>query len=425
MCQIINSKPIKFDRMKKQDKESSEFDYSSFEKEAIKKLREGKGLTGEGGALTGLVKRILEVALDEELNAQLPELKASDPSNRKNGHTRKKVKTGLGEVFIEPPRDRQGKFDPKIIGKWDRSLAPEIEQQILALYGIGTSYADIRSHLKRMYGMDYSEAVLSGITDRISLELNAWKQRALSRVYAVIYLDAIHYRIREDRQVQTKAIYSVMGVDLEGQRDVLGLFIGQAEGARHWARVLENIKDRGVEDVLFFCVDGLNGFSEAIHGVFPQATVQRCIVHMVRTSLKYVNWKDYRELCKGLKTVYRADDAQMAWDKLQGFGKKWDEKYPEIREKWEDNWIELSPFFDYPEQLRRMIYTTNAVEALHRILRKATKTKGAFTNDRAIEKQLFLALKYSEKSWKRAVRGWPDIIRTLIREFPDRIGQDI
>ena len=408
--------------MRKNQNQEESFDYSTFEKEAIKRLREGKGLTGEGGALTGLIKRILEAALDEEMNAQLPELKASDPSNRKNGHTRKVVKTGLGPVPIEPPRDRKGKFEPKIIGKWDRSIAPEIEQQILALYGIGTSYADIRDHLKRMYGMDYSEAVISGITDRIREELHSWKSRPLSRLYTVVYLDAIHYRVREDRQVQTKAVYSVMGVDLYGQRDVLGIFIGEAEGAKHWGRVLENLKDRGVEDVLFFCVDGLNGFTESIQGVFPRSTVQRCIVHMVRTSLRFVNWKDYRSLCKDLKTVYRADDAEMAWKYLQTFGEKWDKKYPEIREKWEKNWIELSPFFDYPEKLRKIIYTTNAVEALHRILRKATKTKGAFTNEKAIEKQLYLALKYSEKSWKRSVRGWPDIIRSLIREFPDRIG---
>lgn len=408
--------------MKNQKEKNGTFDYSKFEKEAIQKLREGKGLTGEGGALTGLIKRILEAALDEEMEAQLPELKASDPENRKNGHTKKTVKTGLGPVNIHPPRDRKGAFEPKLIGKWDRSLAPEIEQQILALYGIGTSYTDIRFHLKRMYGMEYSEAVISGITDRVCDEIAQWKQRALSRLYTVVYLDAIHYRVREDRQVQTKAVYSVMGVNLQGERDVLGLFIGEAEGAKHWGRVLENLKDRGVEDVLFFCVDGLNGFTEAIQGVFPKATVQRCIVHMVRTSLRFVNWKDYRPLCKDLKTVYKADDNELGWQALQEFGKKWDKKYPEIREKWEKNWVELSPFFDYPEQLRKIIYTTNAVEALHRILRKATKTKGAFTNDKAIEKQLYLALKYSEKSWKRSVQGWSDIIRTLIREFPERIG---
>lgn len=404
-------------------KKEENFDYSKFESEAIRKLRSGKGLTGEGGALTGLIKRILEAALDEEMNAQLPELKASDPSNRKNGHTKKIVKTGLGPIPINPPRDRKGAFEPKLIKKWDRSMAPEIEQQILALYGIGTSYSDIRLHLKRMYGMDYSEAVLSGITDRIHEELVEWKTRALSRIYTVVYLDAIHYRVREDRQVQTKAVYSVMGVDVHGQRDVLGLFIGQAEGAKHWGRVLENLKDRGVEDVLFFCVDGLNGFTKTIQAVFPKATIQRCIVHMVRTSLRFVNWKDYRNLCKDLKTIYRADSADQGWNALQEFGEKWDKKYPEIREKWENKWIELSPFFDYPEKLRKIIYTTNAVEALHRILRKATKTKGAFTNDKAIEKQLYLALRYSEKSWKRSVRGWPDIIRSLLREFPDRIGE--
>ena len=407
--------------MKKTKNKKEEFDYSNFEKEAIEKLRSGKGLTGEGGVLTGLIKRILETALEEEMDAQLPKLKKAHPENRKNGHTKKEVKTALGNVTIHPPRDRKGEFEPQIIGKWDRALAPEIEQQILALYGIGTSYSDIRSHLKRMYGVTYSEAVISKITDSVIEDINTWKKRALSEVYAVVYLDAIHYRVREDGQVKTKAVYSVMGVGLDGTRDVLSLFIGHSEGAKYWARVLENLKDRGVVDVLFFCVDGLNGFTEAITGIFPNSIIQRCIVHMVRTSLLFVNWKDYRPLCKDLKLVYRADSAKQGWEELQKFGKKWDEKYPEIRKKWEKSWIELSPFFDYPQPVRKMIYTINAVEALHRILRKVTKTKGAFTNEKALEKQLFLALKYSKKSWNRTVRGWPDIMRTLMREFPELV----
>ncbi|MBK8503774.1 MAG: IS256 family transposase [Saprospiraceae bacterium] len=408
--------------MKRETKRSKEFDYAGFEKEAIGKLREGRGLTGDGGALTGLIKRLLEIALDEEMEEQLPKLKEEDRSNRRNGHTKKIVKTGLGEIEIHPPRDRNGDFTPQIIGKWERGIAPEIEEQMVALYGIGTSYADIRAHLQRMYGMEYSEAFISRVTDRVSEEMDRWKNRPLERLYCIVYLDAIHYRIRQDRKVKTNAVYSVMGVDKDGKRDVLGIYIDEAEGAKYWARVLENLKDRGVEDVLFFCVDGLTGFPDSIHSVFPKSIVQRCIVHMIRTSLKFVNWKDYRAVCKDLKEVYGADSEASAKERLIKFGDKWDKKYPEIRQKWENNWVELSPFFDYPEAIRRAIYTTNAVEGLHRTLRKVTKTKGAFTSERALEKQLYLALQYSKKSWQKNVRSWSEMARVFMREFPERMG---
>jgi transposase-like protein len=407
--------------MKKETKQSEGFDYADFEKSAISKLREGKGLTGEGGALTGLIKRLLEIALEEEMTEQLPELKALDPKNRRNGHTSKVVKTGLGEIEVNPPRDRNGEFTPHLIGKWERGLAPEIEEQIISMYGMGTSYADIRAQMKRMYGMDYSESFISRVTDRVSEEMEVWKSRPLAGLYCIVYLDAIHYRIRQDRKVKTNAVYSVMGVDQEGNRDVLGIYIDEAEGAKYWARVLENLKDRGVEDVIFFCIDGLTGFPEAIHSVYPQSIVQRCIVHMIRTCLKFVNWKDYREVCKDLKKVYGSDSEESAREELQKFGNKWDKKYPEIRQKWEHNWVELSPYFDYPEAIRKVIYTTNAVEALHRTLRKVTKTKGAFTTEGALEKQLYLALQYSKKTWQRNVRGWADMIRVFVREFPERM----
>lgn len=407
--------------MKKATKKSESFDYADFEKSAISKLRNGKGLTGEGGALTGLIKRLLEIALEEEMEEQLPELKAMDPKNRRNGHTSKVVKTGLGEIELNPPRDRNGEFVPQLIRKWERGLAPEIEEQIISMYGMGTSYSDIRAHMHRMYGMDYSESFISRITDRVSEEMEQWKSRPLCGLYCIVYLDAIHYRIRRDRKVKTNAVYSVMGVDKEGNRDVLGIYIDEAEGARYWARVLENLRDRGVEDVLFFCVDGLSGFPEAIHSIYPQAIVQRCIVHMIRTSLKFVNWKDYRQVCKDLKKVYGADTEGSARMEMEIFGSKWDKKYPEIRKKWESNWVELSPYYDYPEAIRRVIYTTNAIEALHRTLRKVTKTKGAFTSERALEKQLYLALQYSKKTWQRNVRSWTEIARVFAREFPQRM----
>ena len=403
---------------KKREKKETNFDYTKFEKEAITKLRSGHGFTGKDGVFTSMISRIVQAAYEEELEDHLKE--ESAVKNRRNGHLSKRIKTGLGEIEVHPPRDRNGSFEPQIIKKWERSIAPELESQIITLYGIGNSYSDIRNHLQRMYGIEYSESFISSITDRVYTEIVAWKNRALESTYSVIYLDAIHFKVREDRKVQTKAVYSVLGVDQDGNRDVLGIYIGASEGARHWARVLENLRDRGVEDVLFFCVDGLNGFTEAIEGVYPDSIIQRCIVHMVRTSLKFVSWKDYRGVCKGLKTIYNQDSEAAGKEALEQFDKEWGTKYPEIAEKWHKSWRELSPFFDYCEPIRRMIYTTNAVESLHRCLRKTTKTKGAFVNEKALEKILFLTLQYNEKSWKRKVRSWPSIAQSLNREFPDR-----
>lgn len=268
-------------------KKEENFDYESFEKEAIRRLRSGKGFTGEGGAITELLGRILQAAYEGEIEEHVDKTKST--GNRRNGHTKKKVKTGLGEVEVTPPRDRNGDFEPKIIKKWERNIAPDLERQMLSLYAIGTSYADISEHFSKMYGVNYSPSFISKVTDRVHEEIEAWKTRALEDVYAIVYLDAIHFKVRENRQVVTKAVYTVLGVDLEGNRDVLGIYIGQSEGAKHWGRILENLKDRGVEDVIFFCVDGLKGFSKVIESVYPRSIVQRCIVHMVRTSVKHVN----------------------------------------------------------------------------------------------------------------------------------------
>ena len=262
--------------MKKSEKN---FDYENFEKEAIKKLRSGKGLTGEGGALTGLIGRILKAAYEEEVEDHLAETKKE--GNRRNGTTSKQLKTSLGAIPVNPPRDRQGTFEPQIVKKWERSIAPELEQQMLSLYTIGTSYADISEHFKKMYGVSYSPSFITSVTNKVIDEIEAWKSRPLEDVYAIIYLDAIHFKVRENRKVVTKAVYTVFGVNLEGERDVLGLYIGESEGARHWGRILENIKERGVNDAIFFCVDGLKGFKEVIESIYPRSHVQRCIVHMV------------------------------------------------------------------------------------------------------------------------------------------------
>lgn len=408
-------------RVKKPEKG---FDYESFEQEAISKLRSGKGLTGEGGALTGLISRIITAAFEGEITEHLSDEGALP--NRRNGHTKKTIRTGLGPIEVHPPRDRNGSFEPELIKKWDRNLAPELEAQILTLYSMGTSYLDISEHMRKMYGVNYSASFINSVTDRVIDEITTWKGRALEDVYAIIYLDAIHFKVRENRQVMTKAVYTVFGVNLEGERDVLGLFIGESEGARHWGRVLENIRNRGVKEVFFFCVDGLNGFSKTIEDIFPCSIVQRCIVHMIRTSLKHVSWKDRKQVCADLRQIYTQDDAKAGLESLQVFAKKWEHRYPEIAEKWEENWAELSPFFDWPDEIKRAIYTTNAVESLHRCMRKTTKTKGAFITEQALEKQLYLTLMHNQRTWKRKVRGWTEMARAFRREFPDRypVGVD-
>lgn len=407
-------------KKKKVDKKNKEpFDYENFEQEAIAKLRAGKGLTGPDGALTGMIHRILQAALDGEMDGHIKE----DRPNRRNGHTDKQVQTSMGPVDLEPPRDRNASFEPKIVGKWERRIAPDIENQILSLYGMGNSYGDISSFIEQMYGVKYSTSLLTSVTDRIWEEIDHWRKRPLNSCYALIYLDAIHYKVRDNGRVVTKAIYTIFGVDLEGERDVLGLYIDQAEGARFWGRTLEDIRDRGVEDVLFFSIDGLKGFPEVIQQIFPRSIIQRCIVHMIRTSLRYVSYRDYKEICKDLRTIYTAVDEPEAKRALKAFADKWDSKYPEISKKWEANWIELSAFFDFSSDIRRMIYTTNAVEALHRLLRKTTKTKGALVNDNALIKILYLTLKNNQKTWKRRARNWPQILSTLRREFGERINQ--
>jgi transposase-like protein len=402
--------------MSKKKESEDIFDYNAFEKEAIQKLKSGKDFIGPGGVFTDMIGRILQAALDGEMDDHLSENKP----NRRNGHTSKQIKTSMGSVELSPPRDREGSFEPELIPKWKRSIDPQIEKQILTLYGMGNSYSDISNYIQEMYGVNYSTSLISKVTGNVWEEVDAWRSRPLQSCYALIYLDAIHFKVRDNGRVTTKAIYTAFGVDMEGSRDVLGLYIDQAEGARFWGRVLENLKDRGIEDVLFFSIDGLKGFPEVIEQVFPNSIVQRCIVHMIRTSLRYVSWKDYKTVCKDLRTVYRAADEPAARRALEAFDETWRSKYPEIAKKWNKSWDHLTAFMDYPEDIRRMIYTTNAVEAVHKVMRKTTKTKGAMTSEDALIKLLYLTLKQNEKSWKRRANGWSSIIRTLANEFPQR-----
>ena len=355
--------------------EGSGFDYNGFEKEAIQGLMQGRDLVGTEGVLTGLIQRIVNAALEGELDSHLKEGKSRGEKNRRNGHTSKQVDTSLGSVGISPPRDREGNFAPQLVSKWNRQLGTGLDQQILTLYASGNSVSDIQRHLQSIYGIEYSAGSISMITDRVMDELINWQQRVLASMYVIIYLDAIHFKIREEGKVQTQAFYTVYGVDVNGHRDVLGLYLGEHEGAQQWGRILEDIRKRGVEDVLFFCVDGLKGFSEAILQVYPMSFVQRCIVHMIRTSIRFVGSVDIKKVCADLRKIYAAADINQAEMALDSFDQTWSHKYKEIAAAWKANWVELMAYMLFGKDIRRIIYTTNAVEALHRQLRKATKQK--------------------------------------------------
>jgi putative transposase len=409
----------------KRTSKGESFDYDEFEKEAIGRLKEGAGLVGSDGVLTGLIQRLVNAALSGEMSAHMKEERALGIGNRRNGHTSKKLDTELGPVAISPPRDRAGRFEPQLVGKWARQLGTGLDRQILMLYAHGNSYGDIQFQLRELYGLDYSTASISEVTEQVWAEVSAWQQRALEPFYAAVFLDGIYFTTREGGKSVKKVVYSVYGVDAEGGRDVLGIYIREAEGAKEWGRVLEDLRRRGMEDVLFFCVDGLAGFGEAIGEVFPQAFVQRCIVHMIRSSTRFVSDRDIKAVCADLRAVYSAADEAQAQVGLEAFGQKWDSKYPEIAQAWKQNWGELMLFMEYGANIRRMIYTTNAVEALHRQIRKVTKSKGSWVNDKALLKQLYLILTYGRGGWKRTVFNWTAISRELHERFGQRYAQHL
>jgi putative transposase len=397
------------------------FDYENFEKEAISGLQAGDGLIGGKGVLTGLIQRLVNAALVGEVKSHLQEERlAGGSGNRRNGYTSKQLDTEAGQVSISPPRDRDGTFEPQLVSKWARQLGTGLDKQILTMYANGNSYGDIRFQIKELYGLEYSESSITGVTEAVWGEVVAWQQRVLLPFYVAIFMDGMYFTTREGGKSSRKVIYSVYGVDAEGQRDVLGIYIRESEGANEWGRILEDLKKRGVEDVLFFCVDGLAGFSEAISAVFPKSFVQRCIVHMVRSSTKFVSDKDMKAVCADLRAIYTAPDEGQAAIGLLAFREKWDKKYPKIANDWDANWADLVPFLDFGENIRRMIYTTNAVEALHRQIRKVTKTKGSWVNDRALVKQIYLTLMYGRGGWNRKVFSWNTIGKELEQRFGER-----
>jgi len=389
-------------------------------KEVLSRLYKGDPILGDGGIFTDMLQAFVNAALEGELDESLKEDKGQGDTNRRNGHTHKIVRSNAGPIEVHTPRDRFGSHEPILIKKWERELGTGIDDIIISLYARGQSIEDIRFQLQSLYGLDISAGVISSVTDRVWSEILEWQQRPLAPCYPIVYLDAIHYKVRDAGQITTKAVYTCYGVNADGQRDILGLYLNDSEGARHWGLILEDIKQRGVEEVFFFCIDGLAGFKDVIEQIYPQSIVQRCIVHMIRNSTRFVSDKDIKAVCADLRKIYTAADRQQAELALENFGQNWDKKYKEIRQKWEANWTELMAFMDYGHNIRRMIYTTNPVEALHRVMRKITKSKGAWSNDKALLKQLYLALKYNEKSWKRKAFSWVSIQRELTDKYGER-----
>jgi putative transposase len=380
-------------------------------------------IVGPGGLLSQLTRRLVERAMEVELTDHLGFDRHQEPpggtGNTRNGSTRKRLATEHGPVEIQAPRDRDGSFEPQIVRKRQRRFEG-FDEKILALYSRGLSVRDVQAHLREIYGVDVSAGLISQVTDAVMDDARAWQQRPLEDVYPVLFLDAFVVKIREAGSVQRRACYLALGVGTDGSRDVLGMWFQASEGAKFWMQVLSELKQRGVRDILICCVDGLKGFPEAIEAVFPDTVVQTCIVHLIRTSLKYVPRRQYDQVVKDLKPIYTAINAQEAERALEAFDQKWGAQLPVITQAWKGNWEYVIPFLAYEPEVRRVIYTTNAIEALNRQLRKAVKTKGHFPTEDAARKLLYLAIQNAVPQWTRT-RGWTKALLAFKIQFGDRL----
>lgn len=396
----------------------------ALEKKAIEQFMSGKSLFGKDGAFAPMLKNFIEKALEAEMDSHLGEAERSK-GNKRNGKSKKTVKSGVGTFELETPTDRQSNFEPDLVKKRQTILADNLSDKIIGLYGLGMSYRDISSHIKEMYDTEISHTVLSQITDRIIPDIKAWQNRPLDAVYCIVWLDAMHYKVKVDGKISHKALYNILGIDKDGRKEVLGMYISESEGANFWLQVLTDLQNRGLEDILIACTDNLKGFTQAILSVFPKATTQLCIVHQIRNSLKYIASKDQKEFMRDLKLVYRATSKEVAEDKLLDLEEKWGAKYPVVIESWQRNWEELSQYFQFSAPIRKLIYTTNAVEGFHRQVRKVTKTKGAFTNDMALLKLVYLATKNIQKKWTSPIQNWSVMVQQLYIKFGERIPLDL
>jgi len=366
------------------------------------------------------LQQIFEAEMEDHLGYNKHSLEGNNTGNSRNGYSKKTIQTKLGKTDIEIPRDRNGDFEPRVIKKYE-TTSNDLEDQIIAMYAKGMSTRDIESHMRDIYGIDVSPTMVSKVTDKILPVVTEWQSRPLERIYPIIYLDAIHFKVRKENRIINKAAYSVMGINMDGHKDILGIWVGENESASFWLGVCNDLKNRGVQDILIACKDGLSGFSEAISTVFPKAEIQLCIIHQLRNSLKYVSWKEQKQVMADLKKVYQALTIEEAELSFEMFKEKWDKKHPIIIRSWENNWLELTAYFKYPYEIRRIIYTTNIIEGYHRQLRKVTKTKTAYPTDDALRKIIYLATMEAAKKWSMPVREWKSCISQLAIHFSDRL----
>jgi putative transposase len=396
------------------------FDYLKFEQEALEGLRNGKRLEGSDGVLGPLLKRLLEAGLQGELNDHL----ATDKQpNRRNGKTSKGVKTSFGKVIIETPRDRNSTFEPQVLPKRRTVLGEALDHKVISLYALGMSYNDICKHLDEMYGMTVSPSTLTSITDSIIEDVKAWQNRPLESVYPFVWMDAIHYKVKEDNSIKTKAIHCLLGVSRDGTKDLLGLYINETEGAKFWLQVLTDLQNRGVQDIIIACIDNLKGFAEAIESIFPATEVQLCVIHQIRNSTKYVAHKDLREVMKSLRKVYDASSKEQAETALDELETAWKQKYPAMIKSWFTNWERLSNYLKYPKEIRKIIYTTNIIESFNSQLRKVTKTKRVFSSDMALLKLLYLIHNNIKEQWETPIKGWKMTFAQMNILFEERMNQ--
>lgn len=400
---------------------------STLTKEQVKSIVKGNNFqntTQVGAYLKDIFKDIIQELLEAELDVTLGysknDVNNKETSNSRNGYNKKTLKSEFGEVEIDIPRDRKGEFEPKIVPKYQRNVAG-IEDKIISLYSAGMSTRDIEEQIGELYGINMSAEMVSKITDRVIPEIKQWQNRALESIYSFVFMDAIHYKIKTDGTIVNRAAYVIIGVTVEGEKDILGIWIGENESSKFWLGVLNDLKNRGVEDVLLFCVDGLTGLKEAIQAAYPKAEIQRCIIHQLRNSFKYVSYKDLKEFSKDFKEVYRAINEDSALENLYELKEKWGKSYPYAIRSWENNWDVLTPFFKFPQEIRKIVYTTNVIEGLNRQYRKVTKSKTMFPTDVSLEKILYLASKNVMKKWTQRYRDWDRVLSQLLIIYPGRL----
>jgi len=390
----------------------------------LENYRKPEDLLGENGILKQLTKAVVERALEAEMEHHLGhgrhEPVGNAAGNTRNGHSRKTLKGEFGEMPIEIPRDRDGNFEPQLIEKHQTRWSG-FDDKIISLYARGMTVREIKGHLEDMYGAEVSPALISSVTDAVMDEAKAWQMRPLDKLYPIVYLDCIHVKVRDNGMVRTKAVYLALGVNMNGEKELLGIWISQTEGAKFWLQVVTEMKNRGIQDIFIACVDGLKGFPEAIEAVFPKTDIQLCIVHMVRYSLNFVPWKMRKEVAADLRAVYAAATVEEAELQMDAFEEKWAEAYPPICQSWRRNWNRIIPFFDYPPEIRKVIYTTNAIESVNMSLRKVTKNRGSFPSDEALFKLFYLALNNISKKWTMPIRDWKAALNRFSIQFEDRM----